>query len=347
MPEKASRIAFLILLVALMAAFVAIIKPFLLPAMFALVIAVICNPIYRFFFRLFKEWRYIASLVTTFIVCLCILAPLGIVVVVVIINASQAVSYITQQLEGGQIAVAIDVINAWLTTKSVEYANLLPADFNLRTMLVGFLKSVGRIVYQYSPQVLSATANIAASLLLVIIFLFVFFADGARLYKTLLGLLPFDENHKQILANDIRLVISATFLGQIATSCAQGLLIGIGFMLAGIDNPAFWGLVAVGVTLVPVIGGPLMYVPAGIALIISGHFGKGGFILLYGVLIVSMIDNVVKPLVMRGKVNIHPVILALSLIGGGLWLGAAGIIVGPLVVVLMLACLRIYQREFV
>ena len=68
--------------------------------------------------------------------------------------------------------------------------------------------------------------------------------------------------------------------------------------------------------------------------------------LIWGVAIVSMADNVIKPIVMRGKVNVHPVLLALAIIGGSMWLGAIGFIVGPVVVALMLAMLRIYRREF-
>jgi len=132
----------------------------------------------------------------------------------------------------------------------------------------------------------------------------------------------------------------------VLTACAQGLLIGIGYWIAGISNPAVWGALAIGVTLIPVIGGPVMYVPPAAALIIGGHFYSGLFLLLFGVGIVSTVDNVIKPLAMRGKVNVHPVLLALALVGGTFWLGTAGIIVGPVVVALMLAMIRIYRKEF-
>ena len=70
------------------------------------------------------------------------------------------------------------------------------------------------------------------------------------------------------------------------------------------------------------------------------------FLLLWGLALVSTIDNVIKPVVMRGKVNVHPVLLALAIIGGSLWLGAIGFIIGPVIVALLLAMLRIYRREF-
>lgn len=346
MNTKAPKIAFLLLLLILMAAFGAIIRPFLLPILFSVLIAVICEPIYQLFLKVFK-WRYLASFIATVVVAICILIPLGIIAAVIVINASDAVGYVTSQLEVGQISVAIDNVNAWLTGRLSRYADFLPADFNIRATLLGILTSAGKVIYQYSPKVISATANVAGGFLLMIVFLFVFFADGGRMYRTVFGLLPLAEEHKQVLAREVRLVMTAVFLGAIATSVAQGILIGIGFWIAGISNPLVWGLVAVGVTLLPVVGGPLMYVPASIALIVGGKLGVGIFLLLYGIGIVSMVDNIVKPLVMRGKVNIHPLLLALSLIGGGLWLGPSGIIIGPLVIVLMMAMLRIYGREFI
>ena len=113
--------------------------------------------------------------------------------------------------------------------------------------------------------------------------------------EALMSLLPLDPNHKQVLAKEVASVITGTFAGMVATALAQGILIGIGYWIAGIDNPLVWGVVAIGVTLIPVIGGPVMYIPPAIALIIGGSMGKGIFLLIWGVAIVSMADNVIKP----------------------------------------------------
>lgn len=346
MEHKLAKISFLILFALLILGFAKIIKPFAMPAFLALLIVVICNPIYQFFLRLVKEKRYIASFFATLFVAICIITPLGIAVGIIISNISNVIGYITAQLQAGQIALSIDETNRWLTAKAAEFATWLPADFNLRTALVEVLTSAGKTIYQYSPKVVYATANIAGGIILMIIFMFGLFAEGPKIYRTIISLLPLADEHKDILAKEIRFVISGTFLGMIATSVAQGILIGIGFAIVGISNPLVWGLVAVGVTLIPVIGGPLMYLPAMAALFIGGRIGAGVFILIYGVGIVSMIDNVIKPIVMRGKVNVHPLLLALAIIGGGLWLGPIGIICGPLIVVLMLTMIKIYQREW-
>ncbi|MEW5807732.1 MAG: AI-2E family transporter [Acidobacteriota bacterium] len=346
MQAKGTRIGFLVLLGLLLVAFVAIIKPFLMPGLLAVLVVIICDPIYQILLRWLRQRRYIAALCATFLVLLVVIIPLGIVVGVVISNAANVVMNITTQLEGGQMAQQIDQATEWVKSKISIVAGLLPADFDLRSTVLGVFKSIGSVVYQYSPRVLSATIGLLGGLLLMIVFIFVLFAEGARLYQSILSLLPLDEEHKKVIVREIRFVISATFLSMIATSVAQGILIGIGFWIAGISNPFIWGLVAIGVTLIPVIGGPIMYVTAAAALLIGGRWVAAIFILIYGIGIVSTVDNIIKPLIMRGKVNVHPLLLALSIMGGGMWLGPIGIILGPLVVVLLLAMLKIYQREF-
>lgn len=346
MKEKGSKRAFLALLFILMIAFIAIIRPFLLPLLFATLIVVICNPVYQRILKFFKGKRYPSALVATILVLLCVIIPLGTAVAVIISNASTVAGHATSQLEGGQIAETIDRANTWLTATAHQYENYLPGDFNLRTALVELFKSLGKKAYQYSPRVVAATASATVGVLLLVIFVFMLFVEGGRIYNAMISLIPLEDSHKRILACEIQSVIAGTFLGMIGTSLAQGILIGIGFWIAGISNPFVWGLVAVGITLVPVMGGPLMYVPASVLLLLSGKTGSGIFLLAYGMAVVSTVDNVVKSLVMHGKVKTNPLLLALALIGGGMWLGPAGVIIGPLVVALMIACLKIYEREF-
>ncbi len=334
------------MLLILIAAFLAIIWRFLVPGLLSILIVVICNPIYKMSLKWVRQRRYIAAFLATLFVLLCVILPLGVIVGVVVSNAVELVGDITAQLEAGQLAQKVDQANIWMTTKIKEISSMLPADFDLRASLLSTFKTVGKIAYQYSPKVLGATINVASGLLLLVLFVFVLFAEGQQLFQSIFSLIPLTEEHKNILTGEIQAVISGTFLAMIATAIAQGLLIGIGFWIAGISNAFLWGLVAVGVTLIPMIGAVIMYLPASAFLFMTGHWVAGLFMLIYGVGIISTVDNVIKPLIMRGKVKVHPLLLALSIIGGGLWLGAAGIILGPLVVVLMLAMLKIYQREF-
>jgi predicted PurR-regulated permease PerM len=343
---RASKICFLVLLLLLMAAFVAIIKPFLVPALVALIIAVICWPVNRLCMRMCRGRRYVAAILATVLVGLCILGPLGAVITVAATNAADAVRAVISNLEAGAVAQLIDQANLWMQAKMAALPQFVPADFNIRAKLLEFLAAAGKVAYEYSPKVFSATAGVVAGLLLVVLFLLMFFAEGDRLQQVLLSLVPLDPEHKRVLTKEISGVITGTFAGMVVTALFQGILIGIGYRIAGIDNAFVWGVVAIGITLIPLIGGPVMYLPPAIALIVGGSMGSGLFLLLWGVGLVSTIDNVIKPVVMRGKVNVHPVLLALAIIGGSIWLGAVGFIIGPVIVALLLAMIGIYRREF-
>ncbi|MCX8043567.1 MAG: AI-2E family transporter [Desulfobacterota bacterium] len=346
MNARAPRISFLLLLIILMISFGVIIRPFLLPALIALIIAVICWPVNRVFLQLLRGRRTLAAIFATIVVALCILVPLGTLISIAAVNSVSAIKTVISNLEVGHIAHALDRINMWVQDKASQVPGVQLPELNIRARLLEAVSAFGSFVYQYSPKVFTATISLFFGAVLIVIFLFLFFLDGPVLFNALISLVPLKGEHKDILVKEIAAIITGTFTGMIATACAQGLLIGIGYWIAGIANPLVWGVLAIGVTLIPVIGAPLMYVPPAIALMIGGHWYQGIFLFLYGVFIVSIADNIIKPLAMRGKVNVHPVLLALALIGGALWLGGAGIVVGPMIVALMLAMLRIYRKEF-
>ncbi len=347
MDEKnASKTAFLAILLILIAAFIGVVRPFAIPALFAGLIVVICSPVNDFLLGVLKGRKYASALCSTIFVIACVIAPLAAAVGYIVSNAIVLVNYMAGQIEAGQLSIAVDSLSKWLTARASEYSAYFPSGIDLRAELIGFLQSIGKVAYQYSPKVVAATAGMLGKSLLLVVFVFMLFAEGKGVFYSVMSLIPLKNSHKEILARDVRGVITGTFLGLLATSISQGILIGIGFYIAGIDNALTWCVVAMGVTLVPVIGGPLMYLPASAALYLGGATGMAVFMLIWGILIVSTADNLIKPLVLRGKVRVNPILLALGIIGGGLWLGGAGVVLGPLIVVLMMAMLKIYQREF-
>jgi predicted PurR-regulated permease PerM len=343
------RRAFLVLLFIFFIIFLFIIKSFLLPGVFSILIAIIADPIYQFLLKTVRNHRYIAAFLATTIVSLCVVIPFTFILVVIASNITEVIRNIIEQLESGQLAHALDSANIWLRERLSFVSAILPIEYdtiNMREMLLSTLKAVGKDVYGYSSGLVKMTVSIVAGLVLTVILIFTFFAEGSAILKYFLSLIPLSEEHKNLLTRETRQVISGTFLGMIATAFAQGFLSGVAYWLVGFSNPSLWALVGIVVTLIPVIGGPTMYVPASIGLFLTGSYGKAIFLFLFGVGIISTVDNIIKPLIMRGKVDVHPVLLGLCLIGGGLWAGLVGIVIGPLVAALMLAMLRAYKREF-
>jgi predicted PurR-regulated permease PerM len=129
----------------------------------------------------------------------------------------------------------------------------------------------------------------------------------------------------------------------------QGTLGAAGFIMVGIPNPIFWGFIMTVLAFLPIplLGTGLVWIPAGIILIRNGDIIGGIFILLYGLLIVSSIDNVIKPHIISGKGKIHPVVALLGLIGGLKLFGFIGIIIGPLIAALFIAMVGFFYEDYV
>jgi predicted PurR-regulated permease PerM len=141
-------------------------------------------------------------------------------------------------------------------------------------------------------------------------------------------------------------MISALLLGMIGTAIAQGLLIGTGIVAAGFSNAMMWGLLAMLAAFIPIIGAAIAYLTATAVLAAMGRWEAALLFFIYGVGIVSSVDNVLRPLVMGSRVRVHPVLLFIALLGGVRVFGGVGIIAGPVLLAIFLAALRIYQREF-
>lgn len=343
---KGARIAFLIFFGVLVAAFLYMAAPLMKAAFLALIIAVIFHPVYKFFLKLFRQHNYIAALVTTLLSFCVVLVPVVIVVALLASNIVEFATRLAAQLQSGQLSPVIDevgrTISGWIA--------MLPGGeeivIDLKATVIEALKTVGGFLYQFSPKMLASTAKLGINLVVLVIFLVVFFAEGSKLFAWLVRALPLSVSHQEEISREIRVMISAILLGMIGTAIVQGLLIGLGFWVAGFSEPLMWGLIAILAAFIPIIGAAACYIGAVIVLLAMGRVHAAIIFLIYGMVFVSSVDNVIRPLVIGSHVRLHPVLLFVALLGGVRAFGPIGIVFGPVLLAVFLASLRIYQREF-
>jgi predicted PurR-regulated permease PerM len=158
---------------------------------------------------------------------------------------------------------------------------------------------------------------------------------GALLWAGLLAFLLFPLNQR--LRDGEQMVTRAVVLGSLVTALVQGLLIGIGFALAGVASPIFFGVIAVGAALVPLLGTTLVWIPTAIWVGVSGHWGMALFLTIWGVAVVSSADNVIRPLFISSRAKISTLPVFIGLLGGISAFGAIGIFLGPVIIALVLA----------
>ncbi|HMC11551.1 MAG TPA: AI-2E family transporter, partial [Pirellulaceae bacterium] len=190
-------------------------------------------------------------------------------------------------------------------------------------------------------------AQLGFGLLIMMVALFFLLAEGTRMLEAIIEISPLEKQHVYELAIEFdracRAIVSATLLSAIA----QGLLAGIGFYFCGLrSSVALLMLLTMVLALVPFTGAAAVWIPVSLYLyFFQGNSTAAIGMAIYGFLIISTVDNIIKPLVLHGQSKLHPLLALLSVLGGISALGPIGIVVGPMVVVFLQTLLKILHRE--
>ncbi len=195
----------------------------------------------------------------------------------------------------------------------------------------------------------NAAAFLGGTLLgfaIMIISLYFFLLDGPKMIESLKGLSPLDDEHEQQLVSEFGRVSRAVVVATLLSALVQGLLAGIGFYFAGLESIFLLTVLSGILAMVPFVGAAAVWVPCCLYLyFFDNNLGAAIGLAIYGTLVISMADNVIKPLVLHGHSNLHPLLALLSVLGGVATLGPIGILVGPMVVAFLQTLLKILQGE--
>jgi predicted PurR-regulated permease PerM len=135
------------------------------------------------------------------------------------------------------------------------------------------------------------------------------------------------------------------FFGTVVAAAVQGALGGAVFWLLGLPNPVFWGLVMALLAIIPILGAFVVWIPAAVYLAWSGAWAKALVLAAYGTIVIGGIDNILHPVLAGGRLQIHTVVAFISIVGGLMVFGAAGLVLGPLAVTMTIAILHIWSRR--
>lgn len=212
---------------------------------------------------------------------------------------------------------------------------------------------VEQLLAKTSSLISSSLGGIFSSLwnflLDLCIFLLAFFfllRDGDSLLRYLKRIIPMKNSYKEALFLKFRDVSAAVFVDSLFIAMFQGLLVGIGLYFTGFSAPIFWGLIAAFLALLPFVGAAFVWVTAGLYLVGVQEYVLGVGLLIYGLVIVSTSDNVLRPILLKSKVEIHSFIIFLAILGGLSVFGFFGIFLGPLIVSLLITVVQLYDLEF-
>jgi len=320
-----------------------IIKPYLVQIFLAFVIFLASKPLYRGLARLFFGRRALAALLTCLILGFLITLPLFALVNIIARQALELYSVVSSGLKSEQVWQQIsgkwDILRSYVEQIGVP----LPEQANLEELLQTILTSISEFIYANAIAVVRGFTSYFINLLLILFIAFFMFLEGDAFIEAITRLSPLDEKHNQEILSVTERTIKATLWGTLIVALIQGTLGGVGFFLFKVPEPVFWGAMMMVASVLPVVGPFIVWAPAVIYLYFRGDVGMAVGLLVYGSLIVSSVDNILRPILIKRGQSTSTVLIFLSILGGVTYFGMVGFILGPLLLSFLLSLLRIYQ----
>jgi predicted PurR-regulated permease PerM len=345
MYSKRTTVWFLGILTVIVLAFAFVItRPFLYPFAAATILAVVFYPAYQRILRWTKGKPGKASLLSTLALLFLFGVPVFIITVLVAKEAVSAAQYLTRQsAEQGGFAL-------FLTTVAERGLKFLGhwidvSKYDIRGAVALHVQQAGVWVLGSGASILRNFARLIAESLIVIVVVFFLFRDGRGWIQHAEEIIPLPPGQARKLFANISDTIVANVYGIVSVGAAQGVLTGIALAIAGLQSPLLVGLCAAFASVVPVAGAGLVWVPAGLYLIFAGASWKGIFVLVWGVAVVSTCDNIIRPWVVGGKVELHPLVLVFSILGGVQAFGFLGLFLGPVSASVLWVLLGMIREE--
>lgn len=311
-----------------------IIVPFLPAVGWALALAIVVSPLHDWFCRRLRP--QLAATVTVLIVTVVILGPVALIGQQVISQASDAVERAQNEHWGEQLKSGV-ARNARLASA----ANWIQQRFEVDTQLRRAAERIGAAL----PAMLAGSAAALGQLFVALFALFFFMRDKGRILRALRRLVPLSPRETDEVFERIQNTISATLTGHILVHLIQGALGGIMFWFLGIPGALLWGTVMAIVSIVPVLGAFLVWVPAAIYLALTGAILKAVILTVWGAVVIGSIDNILFPLLVGNKIRMHTLPIFFAILGGLMFFGAVGIVLGPTTFAVTMALIEIWRRR--
>jgi len=204
-------------------------------------------------------------------------------------------------------------------------------------------KKIGQRVVESLSSGFSNVLSVAANFVIMAFAIFFFLKDGPGFLQKIKNYLPFSAEERDRLASQIKDMIVSTIYGGLIVAVVQGVLGGLAFGLLGITSPIFWGSAMALMSFVPILGTAIIWLPASVIFLLQGAYVKGIGLLLIGIGVISMVDNILKPLIIGGRTKMPTVVIFFTVLGGIRLFGLLGLVMGPLVFALFLSVLEMVR----
>lgn len=319
-----------------------IVQPFLGPLLWAIFIAFLLYPLHvRLATRLRGKHQWSAGLLTllTFVV---IIGPLTALSAAFAAQVGDLLQIVQDKVAGQTSGNVLNLANVPWVRQGLEWLDST-FDVDLAQVQSWFTQGSREALQTLASlggKVFMGAVGTVVGFVLMLFMLFFFIRDGDEMVATTRELIPMSEADKAKLFDHLAAVTRAMVYGTGLTALIQGTLVGIAFLIVGLPSPIVFGVIAALVGLLPFGGTALVWGPAALVLAVQSRWGAALFMLIWGAVLVSLVDNVVRPMLVSGRANVGTLTVFIGVLGGLAAFGAIGLFLGPVILALIIALIR-------
>ena len=329
--------AFVLLLVAVSAAFAWILWPFFAAVFWAAVLAILFTPLYRRLSKSMKDRRTLAALATLLIILVIVILPLTLVTGLLVQEGGSLYTRVksgelnfVQYLQ--QIMAALPT---WVTVLLDRFGL---GDFaSVQGRLSASIAKSAQFVGTYALSVGQNAFDFIVNFFIMLYLLFFLLRDGSELSNRAQAAVPLDEALQRNLSGKFIQVVRATVKGNIVIALVQGALGGLIFWILGVQAPVLWAVVMAFLSLLPAVGTALVWVPVAIYFLVTGAVWQGIVLIAFGVLVIGLVDNIARPVLVGKDTKMPDYVVLIATIGGMAIFGLNGFVIGPLIAAMFIA----------
>lgn len=334
---------FLVLMVIAIVLMALVARPVVTELLLAVVLAGMLWPIQEWLSARFRGRRALTAGILTFAVVTLLLGPVATMATLIIRDGADGVAFVSKAARSDDVASLIDHLPAKARDTAHDAIERLPRDLS---SAAGEIKGSEGQALSTAKRVVTATGSFVFHSVLMLIALFFLLVSGREVVRWLDSASPLRSGQTLELLETFRKVSVAVIASAAITAAVQALAALVGFLITRVPNPFFFTLVTFFLAFIPAIGASVVCLFAAALLLVTGHPYMAIVLAVWGLVVVGLVDNLVKPLLIRRGLEIHGGVVFFSLIGGLAAFGAIGLLIGPLSVAFFLALLRMYHRDY-
>ena len=332
------------LLVDISLAYALLIEPFFEAILWGVVVGVLFRPVYEWLLRAFSGRANLAAAVTMVLILVLVVAPLTMLGIALVQEASD----VYLRIQNGDIDFAdafAALENSLPSSVQGQLATFGYDDFaGIRARIEESISGILQFMITQAFSVGQGAFSFMLSLGVMLYLTFFMLRDGRSLADHIEKLIPLADDHRRMLLDKFLVVIRATIKGSFVIAIMQGTLGGLVFWALDIRGALLWAVLMGVMSLIPAIGTGIVWIPVAIYLLVTGAIWQGIVLIACGVFLISMIDNLVRPILVGRDTRMPDYVVLISTLGGLQLFGLNGIVIGPLVAALFIATWAIFSE---